>query len=250
MSGALRIGTSGWAYSWPRFYPTGLPTEARLPFYASRFSTVEVNTSFYHLPRPATYARWLRETPPSFVFTLKASRTVTHGLRLVDADEPWSRFLAVARVLGARLGPVLVQLPPSFHAEPARLDRFLALTRTLAEDLGLPPLRVAIEVRHASWLRSAAVADALRARSAALVFAHSSRFPYPDEEPITAGFVYLRFHGPREWCSSRYGEEGLARWVPKIRAWRERGLDVFAYFNNDVHGYAPMDAGDLMRLAS
>jgi uncharacterized protein YecE (DUF72 family) len=247
--GAVRIGTSGWAYDWTRFYPASLSIADRLSFYAERFDTVELNYSFYHLPRPETYQKWAAQTPAEFVLALKASRLITHVQRLSGVRGAWRAFLSNARPLGARLGPVLVQLPPSLGADPARLNRFLRMTSGLREELSLPGLSIAIEARDPSWFEPGTL-RALEKHGAALVFADSSRYPYPADEPLTTGFVYLRFHGPEALFASSYGAERLAPWAKKIQRWCSRGLDVHAYFNNDADGNAIDDANALKELVN
>jgi uncharacterized protein YecE (DUF72 family) len=246
---AIRIGASGWAYDWSRFYPRTLEDAERLTFYGERFKTVEVNDSFYHLPSPATYEKWVTQTPGDFIFALKASRLITHIQRLSGARGAWRTFLSNARSLGERLGPVLIQLPPSLASDPSRLHRFLRMTSGICQELALGDLRIAIEARHASWFEPAAL-SALEKHGAALVFAHSSRYPYPADEPVTGDFVYLRFHGPADLFASPYGRERLEPWAEKIHAWRARGLDVYAYFNNDAEGHAIDDAAGLAALMS
>src|SRR5829696_1247149 len=144
----ILIGTSGWAYgSWKGcFYPPTLPDKQRLSFYADRFPTVEVNYSYYHVPSEQTFRTWAAVVPPRFLFALKANRIVTHLARLGAVEPSWSGFVRNAALLGAHLGPILVQLPPTFHADHRRLSRFLALTSELPS-----PVRLAFEFRHASW---------------------------------------------------------------------------------------------------
>jgi uncharacterized protein YecE (DUF72 family) len=250
--GKLFVGTSGWSYGWDGFYPADLPARERLAFYASRFPSAEVNYSFYHLPKESTLAKWGGETPDRFVFALKLSRFITHIKRLKGVATPLRTFLGRAKTLGKKLGPILVQLPPSFRLDAKRLAAFLAAAARAEIALGLEGFRLAFEFRHPTWFAPGKARDAalalLEDRGAALAFAHSARYPYPVDEPITADFVYLRFHGPRELFASRYGPAGLKPWAKKIRRWRSRGLDVYAYFNNDVAGYAAEDAAALARL--
>ncbi len=253
--GTLLVGTSGWSYGgWTRFYPADLPSREYLSYYSRRFSTAEVNYSFYHLPRPTTCKKWSEQTPAGFVFALKLSRFITHIKRLRGVKVALRKFLANARVLGPKLGPVLVQLPPSFKIDVKTLARFLGGAADVAEELHLEePLRLAFEFRHPSWFDAGseayeAAVEVLREHGAAMVFAHSSRYPYPSEEPLTAKFVYLRYHGPKELFASRYREQGLQRWAPKINKWLKAGQNVYAYFNNDVRGYAVEDAACLRGL--
>lgn len=239
----LRIGTSGWTYGdWKgRFYPEDLKPADYLSWYAQRFDTTEINYSFYHLPLAKTFEKWAAQTPDKFVFAVKVSRYITHILRLEGVREAWEKFLDRASHLGGKLGPLLLQLPPSFRADPVRLEAFLETSRQLGAR------RLAFEFRHASWFVPE-IAALLSKHDAALVIAHSSRYPCPPPQ-ATASFVYLRFHGPKELFASRYSEAELAEWAKHIRAWRREGRSVYAYFNNDWYGYAIENAEMLARLA-
>ncbi len=241
--GALRVGTSGWTYGdWKgRFYPEDLKPAEYLTWYARRFDTTEINYSFYHLPQPKTFEKWAAQTPEKFVFAVKVSRFITHIQRLEDVREPWEKFLERAAHLGRKLGPLLLQFPPSFRADPARLEAFLETSRELGAR------RLAFEFRHASWFVPE-VASLLAGHDAALVIAHSSRYPCAPPE-ATASFVYLRFHGPRELFASRYSEAELEEWAERIRGWRREGRSVYAYFNNDRFGYAIENAEMLAGLS-
>jgi uncharacterized protein YecE (DUF72 family) len=248
--GNVFIGTSGWMYGdWQNFYPTGLKNQEYLAFYSKVFQTVEVNYSFYHFPRPATYKKWANQTQQDFVFALKLNRIITHIKRLSGAKTDFKRFLEDALSLAEKLGPILVQLPPSFRINPDRLESFLDITLNTGQELKVSkPLKIGFEFRHQSWFESDDVISILEKYNVALVFAHSSRYHYPEKEPVTADFIYLRFHGPQEMFASRYGEEELRPWAAKIKKWIHQGLDVYSYFNNDVHGYAVDDAKSLIRL--
>lgn len=248
--GKLYVGTSGWAYGWRHFYPDDLPNRRYLEYYAGRFQTVEVNYTFYRLPRTTTYAKWAGQTPDAFVFSLKLSRFITHIKRLQGTKMAFRKFIQAAAPLGAKLGPVLVQLPPSFGLDVRRLERFLAKAHDVGEERTLRPLRLAFEFRHPTWFgREAKPAlDVLTRYGSAFVCGHSSRYPYPDLEPVTGDFMYLRFHGPDEMFASAYGRSGLQRWAPQVRRWIDDGMDVFAYFNNDIGGHAVRDAQALRAL--
>jgi uncharacterized protein YecE (DUF72 family) len=249
--GALFVGTSGWDYTggaWDGLYPPSVPRRERLAAYARCFTSVELNYPFYHLPRPSSYRAWAARTPAGFCFALKLSRFVTHVKRLHGVKQAFRHFVANARALGPKLGPILVQLPPSLHAEPARLARFLEAAGEVAAALELPALRLAFEPRHTSWLESREVLALLRRHDAALVAAQSSRYPCADPALRTASFAYLRFHGPGRLFASPYGREALRPFARRIRAWLRDGSDVFAYFNNDVRGYAVEDARALESL--
>lgn len=196
-----------------------------------------MNYSFYHLPRPTTYRKWAASTPEEFVFSLKASRFISHVKRLQDIAEPWRRFVENARALEARLGPILLQLPPSFRRDDDRLAAFL-------EESG-PGLRLVLEFRHPSWFE-APVYDLLRRHRAALCIADSPRYPRADV--VTADFAYLRFHGRTKLFASAYTRTELEREARKIRTWRRSGIEVLAYFNNDAEGHAVANARTLRDL--
>ena len=224
------VGTSGWNYrNWRgSFYPEKLAAKNYLAFYAQHFRSAEVNYSFYHLPRSTTYEAWYATVPDDFVFALKLSRFITHIKRLKDVKEPWTEFLDGARTLRHKLGPILLQFPPSFKATDENLERVAEFFRYASRD----GVRIAMEFRHESCF-APPMLTILRDHGAALVIAHSSRFPVP-EAVATGGFVYFRFHGPREWCSSCYSEVELAKWASLIKGLMKRGLDAYAYFNNDA----------------
>src|SRR4051812_582433 len=241
-TGFLLVGTSGWASRhWGDFYPPDVRPPRWLEWYSRHFPTVEVNNSFYHLPLPSTYEKWARETPRDFVFTLKLSRYITHIRRLKSVKRETRRFLANALPLGPKMGPLLVQLPPTMKADPRRLGRFIDSALDIS-----PALRLAFEFRHESWFQSDETRRVLENAGAVAVSAHSTRYPSASDEWRTAPWVYLRFHGPRELFGSEYGEEGLREWIRKVRGWLREGPDVYAYFNNDAHGYAIRDASHLL----
>lgn len=230
------VGTSGWQYrDWRgRFYPKDLPTSAWLDHYAHRFATVEVNASFYRLPRRETVERWAATVPKGFVLTLKASRYVTHVRRLRDCAEPMERMRSVFAGAGAHLGPVLFQLPPTFVADEAALGPFLA---------ALPAgMRAAFEFRHPSWFTDA-VMRALDDHGVALV--HGDRPGTPVEVPSVGGWSYLRFHQGRPG-SPQYRRSKLADYADALADARPR--EAFAYFNNDAGAAAPEDAATFIEL--
>jgi uncharacterized protein YecE (DUF72 family) len=250
--GQLYVGTSGWSYGWQEFYPADLPSREYLQYYSGQFRTVEINYSFYHLPRPSTYEKWAAQTPDGFVFAVKLSRFITHVKRLSGVEVEVEKFLSNASTLGPKLGPLLVQLPPSLNINCDLLEGFLAAVQDVRKACrisGAP--RLAFEFRHPSWFSPSGVegvVKTLRSHGAAFAMAHSGRYPYPETEPITADFVYLRFHGPDRMFASLYGAERLSRWVPGIRRWLREGLDVYVYFNNDVNAFAVSDAREILAL--
>jgi uncharacterized protein YecE (DUF72 family) len=237
----LILGTSGWQYrDWRgRFYPPGLPQREWLAFYAGRFATVEVNNAFYRLPEREIFARWRASTPDDFCVAVKVSRYLTHIKRLRDPAEPVARFLDRAAGLGPKLGPVLVQLPPTLAAD----------TQALSGVLGRFPaeVRVAVEPRHPSWW-SDPVRATLERHGAALCWADRRGRPVT---PLwrTADWGYLRMHEGRAQPRPRYGTRALASWLDRAAAAFGAAEPVYAYFNNDPGGAALADAAAFAGLA-
>ena len=239
------IGTSGWSYSSWRgiFYPPGLAHAKWLSYYCGNFDTAEVNYSFYHLPRQSTYESWYRQAPPRFVFALKASRFITHIKRLDSVEDSWNTFLEGASTLKEKLGPILLQFPSSFRATPENLERMSIFLRYAA---GRSGLRIALEFRHAACFQAPLI-ELLKRYQAALVIAHSTRYPTP-EVIATAPFAYFRFHGPEAMFASSYPDQQLSEWSRPISTFLQGGTDVYAYFNNDIGGNAVMNARTLRKL--
>lgn len=236
--GRFRVGTSGYHYDhWEGiFYPKGLPRSDWFDHYARRFDTVEINNTFYRLPGAETFDGWRERAPGGFLYALKFSRYGTHLKHLKDADEVIGNFLAAARRLEDRLGPILVQLPPRWGADPGRLADFLAA----APD----DLRWAVEFRDPSWLRED-VYGVLRDAGAALCV-HDLVEDHPRE--LTAGWSYLRYHGRR--YAGSYSHQKLTAEADRIADRLAGGRDVYAYFNNDAGGHAVTDARDLRRYVT
>ncbi|WP_309060185.1 DUF72 domain-containing protein [Streptomyces sp.] len=237
----LFVGTSGWQYrDWCGvLYPSGLPVRLWLEEYAARFATVEVNNAFYRLPSRETFEAWRERTPPDFVVAVKASRYLTHIKRLREPEEPVERLMSRAAGLGDRLGPVLLQLPPTLRADPGLLDACLRRFPSSA--------RVAVEPRHASWW-TPEVRRVLESRGAALCWADVLARP---TTPLwrTTGWGYVRFHQGRARLRPHYGRQSLRSWVHRIAATWSAGEDVYAYFNNDPGAAAVTDAVRFARTA-
>jgi uncharacterized protein YecE (DUF72 family) len=213
-----------------------------LAYYAREFPTVELNAPFYRLPTADTFRRWRCAVPPGFVFAVKASRYLTHVTRLRAPAQPLRRLLRRLRRLGPTLGPLLLQLPPGFHRDLDRLDRLLAVLR---RQRTVPSLRVALEVRHASWI----VPEVLRRLRGAGVALCLSDWPGLEVPPIpTAPFVYVRRHGYGARYAGRYPAARLAADAARIRRWLAAGRDVYVYFNNDALAQAVQDARRLRAL--
>jgi uncharacterized protein YecE (DUF72 family) len=217
------VGTSGYSYKeWKgTFYPTNLPAKQMLRFYGERFRAVEINNTFYRMPKASVLQAWAGAVPADFKFVLKASQQITHRRRLQDAGDAVSQLLEVAGVLKKRLGPLLFQLPPNMKKDVARLRTFLAL---------LPSRRrVAFEFRHPSWFDEE-VFGLLRHHRAALCIAEAEgdlEVPFV----ATADWGYLRLRRPD------YSDAELKRWVKRVR--KQNWRDAFVFFKHEDEGKGP-----------
>lgn len=229
----ILVGTSGFSYDHWRglFYPEKMAKAKWLEFYATQFSTVELNNPFYRLPSEEAFARWRDCAPDDFVFALKVSRFITHIKRLKNTGEASVTFITRAKILGGKLGPLLYQLPPSMHRDDEVLDSFLST---------LPGgLRHVVEFRHPSWLEDE-VFQILRRYNIGFCIFDMPHFAGP--VAATADFAYVRFHGSTALYSSRYTDEELADWANKL-AHLSAGLkEIYIYFNNDIGGFAVANA--------
>lgn len=251
------LGTMGFSYKqWDGpFYPAGLAARQQLPYYAERFNAVEMDSTFYGTPRTTAVQRWAQATPPGFRICPKVPRQITHERRLHDATAEFEQFVMTLRLLGDRLGPILIQLPPDFApAETAVLDAFLA---QLPADL-----RFAVEFRHRDWVRPA-TADLLRRRSvcwASADYIHLPHFVTP-----TTDFLYLRFIGPHGQFATKDRE--MVDKTPVLQQWWQRlqphltgtpaqtgtttqagTTAVYAFFNNDYAGFSPATCNKFKRI--
>jgi uncharacterized protein YecE (DUF72 family) len=271
-SGTVRVGISGWRYpAWRGdFYPRGLPQRRELEYAARQLTSIEINGSFYSLQRPESYRRWRAEVPDGFVFAVKGGRFITHLKRLRDVETPLANFFASGVLeLGPTLGPVLWQLPERLAFDPGLVGAFLELlprsTAAAAElarqhDGKVPedravtitdrdrPLRHALEFRSPTFADEAAYALLRRHAVACVVADTAGRWPKVFE--VTADHVYVRLHGDRELYASGYSPAALDDWARRCREWRDAGLDVYVYFDNDAKGYAPHDAVALLARVS
>lgn len=227
------VGTSGWSYApWKgSFYPEKLPAAKMLAHYAGQLGTVEVNNTFYRMPKPEQFTKWAEETPEGFTFAVKSTRRITHDKKLLDVEDPVRWFFETTRALGNRQGPVLFQLPPIVRKDLPRLEAFLTLLRAVA-----PEARAAFEFRHDSWFADDVYA-ALRAGGAALCLSESEELATPVE--ATAGFGYLRLR------RQDYAEAEIAAWADRIRA--QPWQDTFVYFKHEDEGKGPRLAGQLLK---
>jgi uncharacterized protein YecE (DUF72 family) len=243
------------------FYPPKLPHKRELEYLSSQLNSVEINGTFYSLQRPSSFQTWHAQTPDDFTFAVKGPRFITHMKKLADAETPLANFFASGVLaLGAKLGPVLWQLPPNFGFNPDRLAEFFAqLPRSTGEAAYLArkhdarlenrafttapvdrPLRHALEVRHKSF-ETAAFTDLLREHAVSLVIADTAG-RWPLLRDVTSDPVYVRLHGDIELYTSGYTDEALDAWAAEIRTWTSAGLDVQVHFDNDAKVHAPYNA--------
>lgn len=238
----ILVGTSGWQYRHWRgvLYPDDVPQRRWLEHYASQYATVENDGAFYRLPAKESFAAWQARTPDDFVMAVKASRYLTHVKRLADPAEPVARLVDAAAGLGGKLGPVLLQLPPTLHADEGRLAACL-------DEFAKAGVRVAVEPRHLSWWT-----DGVRR----VLTSHDSALCWADQlgQPVvplwrTADWGYLRFHqgAARPW--PRYGQAALRSWLDRMTTtWPDESA-VYVYFNNDLGGAAIADSAAFAALA-
>ncbi len=226
----IRIGCSGWNYpDWrERVYPRGVPPRRWLEHYAGLFDTVEVNSTFYRLASRDAVATWVQQTPPDFVFALKASRYLIHMKRLTDMDRGVHRFYErIEPLVGTpKLGPIVWQLPGNFQRDDERLANALD---------ALPPGRHCFEFRHPSWFAPDVYA-LLRERNVALVIGDHPERPFQSHEH-TADWTFVRFHYGARGRRGNYSQRELEAWSRRLADWRRR-VEVFAYFNNDWEAFA------------
>jgi len=236
----IRIGTSGWHYdSWKGpFFPRGLKQKDQLRFYATQFSTTELNGVFYRTPTPEAVAGWREQTADDFVFAWKASKFITHWKRLSErCDNSLELLEDRLSLLGAKAGPVLFQLPPQFERNEARLESFLKMLNRKR--------RYAFEFRHPGWY-APHVLRLLKNENIALCISDHADAPSPWKR--TADFLYIRGHGPGGRYKGHYRAATLASWRDEIARSRARGFDVFVYFDNDQKSAAPRDARRLLEM--
>ena len=225
------LGTSGWSYpGWRgKFYPEGLSSKDWLPYLARHFSTVEVNMTFYRLPKPEILRSWGERTPAQFTLTLKASRRITHLKKLRNVRSDVQDFYRLAEALREKLGCILFQLPPSITHNLELLREFLAALS--------PAYRNVIEFRHESWYTDE-VFELLRARG--VTFCAVSSNQVPPTVAATSPVAYFRFHGLTGGYRYNYSDEELRAWAEKIKM--VKAEDGYIYFNNDFQAHAVRNA--------
>jgi len=235
----IHIGTSGWHYDhWKgSFYPETLPRTNYLEYYADNFHTLEINNSFYQMPQEKTLVQWRNSVRDEFIFSIKASRYITHIKKLKDGKQIIPPFLKKVEVLGSRLGPVLFQLPPQWRYNLERLNSFLKALPTGS--------RYAFEFRDSSWFNPRTY-DALAMHNAGFCIYSVANRTTPQE--VTADFIYIRLHGTKGSNQGKYDEAVLEQWADRVFDWAGIGKEIFCYFDNDESGYAAQDAAKLQEM--
>ncbi|MCU1425798.1 MAG: hypothetical protein JWM51_2089 [Microbacteriaceae bacterium] len=237
----VHVGTSGWSYEhWENvLYPPGLPARDRLGGYVAAFDTVELNASFYRWPRESSFASWRRRLPAGFQLSVKAPRGLTHAKKLYSPEVWIERMTRCWHELGDKRAVLLVQLPPAFGRDDARLEYFLSRCPDW--------MRIAVEFRHDSWDHDDVYALLERHGAAYCVMSGAG---LPCVLRATATFVYLRLHGPDHdyLYGGSYSDQDLAWWADRIREWEREGREVFVYFNNDGGGNAVRNAWTLRAM--
>ena len=225
----IHIGTSGWHYQhWKGpFYPEELSDKLLFKHYTKFFQTAEINNTFYQMPEQRTFAHWRDSAPDGFLFSVKASRYITHMKKLKDPDEPISNFINGVTALGEKLGPILFQLPPKWNFNLERLRSFL---NALPGDY-----RYAFEFRDPSWFGNQ-TEEALAEKGAAFCIYDFEQRQSP--RSVTADFIYVRLHGPDGAYKGRYEDKALSDWAEAFSSWADEGKEIFCYFDNDERGYA------------
>lgn len=239
----IHIGTSGWSYKdWKTvYYPPELKSTEWLSYYANDFHIVEINSSFYHLPKPQTVVNWVNNVPADFKFCPKMSRYLTHMKKLNEPEEPLQRFFTTFESAQKHLGPILIQLPPSLTFD---YDKTVYFFKILEQDY--KQYSFALEVRHKTWMEKPAI-DLMTQYNIAFVISQSGvGFPYA--EHITADNIYVRFHGPEKLYTSSYTDEMLSIYAGKFKKWAKQGHEIWAFFNNDWFTNAIQNANTLIKM--
>ncbi len=238
----IHIGTSGWSYKdWKGlFYPNELKTTDWLPYYAKTFNNTELNMSFYHLPKKQTTEKWAAVTPDDFLFCVKMSRFITHLKKLHEPEETLEKFFDVFEPMKKKMGPVLIQLPPSLKFDHDLTEHFY---KALKQYKGY---EFAMEVRHDTWLQQDSLSLMSNYEIAFVISQSGKGFPYA--EHVTAKNIYVRFHGPKELYASSYTDETLMYFAGLFKKWHKEKHTIWAFFNNDYFGHAINNALTLQKF--
>jgi len=237
----IRIGTSGWYYEHWRelFYPPDLPKNKWFEYYARHFNTVEINNTFYHLPKENSIQRWQKIAHKGFLYAVKANRYITHIQKLKDTSESLKRFFDRINILKGKLGPVLYQLPPSLHIDLERLEDFIKL---------LPKRKTAIfEFRHKSWYCDDTSKLLKKFKAGFCIHDMPGK---ESSRTVTSDIIYIRFHGTTGRYSGSYSKSQLQDWAKWLKEQAKNARGIYIYFNNDAHAHAIKNAKQLKELIS
>lgn len=236
----IHIGTSGWNFDhWKKtFYPENIKSNEMFEYYRNIFDTVEINNTFYNLPEEKTLEKWKNAVSESFLFSVKASRYITHMKKLKDPDKSLPRFFERIKILKDNLGPILFQCPPNWRVNTERLEAFLD---ALSDDY-----RYTFEFRDPSWFDEK-VYRLLKKKGAAFCIYDLEGRLSPKE--ITSDFIYLRLHGPAgNAYQGSYDTQALSGWAGAFSTWSDMGKEIFCYFDNDEAGYAAQNAAQIKKM--
>jgi uncharacterized protein YecE (DUF72 family) len=240
MASKAYIGTSGWNHkSWRNGFYRDTPQKQWLRFCAERFTSIEVNGTFYRLQEESTFKKWRDQTPEAFSFAIKGHRYVTHNKKLPDVEEPVIRCRESASPLGKRLTAVVWQLPAFLKKDMERLEKFVQTLRHWKST------RHAIEFRHKSWFDDQ-IAECLKRHAVAVCMSDAPDWPMWEE--VTTDVVYIRLHGHTRKYASSYSKPALEKWATRIWRWLKENRAVHVYFDNDAEGAAPRNALTLLKM--
>jgi uncharacterized protein YecE (DUF72 family) len=237
MKQKLFIGTCGWNYKhWKEnFYPKDIPQKSWLNFYSEKFNTVEINSSFYHLPKEKTFENWKKSVGKNFIYSVKASRYITHMKKLHDSEESVKTFLDRTKILNGKLGSILFQLPPYLQFDYDKLKNFLAI---------LPRKnKITIEFRHKSWWNEDTYKLLEKYNIAFCIYELGEKV---SPQKITADFAYIRLHGPGAKYKGNYHNQTFKKWIKKFKSWKVK--EIYCYFDNDEKGFAAKNALKLKEI--
>lgn len=242
-TGKIYIGTSGWSYKdWKGvYYPEKLKATDWLLFYTNDFDIVEINASFYRLPKRETVENWTAKVPADFRFCPKMSRYLTHIKRLKEPEEPLERFFSIFEPMKEKMGPVLIQLPPSLKFDYDITEHFFKLLKKKYK-----AYEFALEVRHETWMHNDALGLMAKYDIAFVISQSGVGFPYA--EMVTAKNIYVRFHGPEKLYASLYTDAMLKEFAKKFKKWMKEGHDIWVFFNNDWFTYAIQNGRTLKKM--
>jgi uncharacterized protein YecE (DUF72 family) len=236
----LYIGTSGWSYTgWKSGFYAEVKNKDWLRYCGERFTALEINGTFYHQPKPETFAKWHDSVPANFRFAVKAHRFLTHNKKLRPPRESIERQRDQAAPLGKKLAAVLWQMPSNLAKDLERLEAFAHQLKAW------PHVAHALEFRHSSWFDEEA-ATLMRRLHLSVCQSDAGKWPIWDE--VTSDVVYVRLHGKPFTYASNYEDDVLRKWAEKALRWRDEGRDVHVYFDNDADGHAPVNAARLIEL--